>query len=212
MRELLSTARERVEYDVENAQRFARAKTNKETMKTIILAAVAIFILMMVASTVILGCQATKEAATKIEAMPQEDFDVTEARVGLILRVTVYRVMTAGNPTESELLARQSLLGLSANIIAGLADDPTTVAGPMLLSKALRKAGFRDDEAMLVIIITEDFLRGQFNWGVPGEPLGARARQMLRTVANALRSGSLEVPSEEEQVEVTALVPGANSL
>ena len=166
----------------------------------------------IIAGVVLNSCKATQQSLTQIETMPQADFDVTQARVDLILRVTIHRVVTAGNPSDSDLLARQAILGLAATTFATIAENPMSVVGPSLLSIGLRDAGFSDDESMLCIIIAEDYLNGRFAWGVTGQPLGPRSREMLNTISRAIRAGSLGTPTEKEMTEASQLVPQADSL
>jgi len=145
------------------------------------------------------SCKATAEATARVELMPQADFDVTRARVDLLARVVSARLV-------AENAASVETMETAATALDFLATDPLATVGPTMLTDALRKAGLSSDEVLLAIVLVEDYVRSRFSWGETTAILGPRARDLIGTVASAIRRGAAGGVTDADQVEANSLL------
>ena len=116
----------------------------------------------------------------QLEQMPAEDFEVLQSRCDILTRVVAARALADGK-------VRPETFEAVADALQIVAADPLALAGPNVITRALEDAGFTDQEAMLALLLVEDFLRARFNWGATTSPLGPNARALVLTVSNAIR-------------------------
>ncbi len=167
----------------------------EKALASLVLAFVAIFSLPHLP-----GCQSTGAALANLEALSDEDAATLEARADLITRVLAARLLSDAHLDPQVL----SDAALALELAAG---DPLVLGGPNVLSNALEKAGFTNQEAILSLLLVEDFLRSRVSWGMAGTPLGPRARHLLGVVAVALRGAATALVTEAEKREADKLLP-----
>lgn len=136
---------------------------------------------------ILLAVLASCSSLGQLESLPPDEFEALQARTSLVTRVVAHR---AEIPQER--------LDTVADALSIVAADPLALAGPNVITRALQDAGLTDQEAMLAVMLVEDFLRARFSWGTTTSPLGPNARALLLTVAAALRA-PIVTPDEEQK-------------
>lgn len=117
----------------------------------------------------------------QLEQITPEEFEVVQDRTDILTRVIAARALAEGK-------IKPELLTTVADALAIVAADPLALGGPNVLTRALEDAGLTDAEAMLALMLVEDFLRAKFSWGATTSPLGPNARALVLTVANSIRA------------------------
>lgn len=135
-----------------------------------------------------------------LETMPEQDFNVLEARADLVTRVLGARLIQEGALTQAQLDDAARALKIAAG-------DPLALAGSNVLTEALERAGFTNQEALLALVLVEDFLRSKVSWGPAGSPIGPRARRLLETLAGSLEAAGRVDPTDAEKAKAAELVP-----
>ena len=127
------------------------------------------------------------------EAIPQAEFDAAMADTHLLVKVAAKRLIADGkcDPVLVENVAAT---------LAFAATDPLVLGGPNVVTDALKKAGFTDEEILLTIRMAEAALRQNFNLGAIGSPLGPHARLLLQTISAALHE-AVAAPVEHGSTE-----------
>ena len=167
-------------------------------------ATAAIFLVVLMGLWLLLtpSCKSASKPLVAIEAMEPRAFDLVEARADLITRVLFQRLYDQGTLTANKI----------SNIAFALeatADNPTTPGGSALISNAFKDWGFTDQEALLAIVLVEDFLRSRVDLGSASLPIGPNARRLLLAVSRAMRSAIKEPLSAEENEAAESLMESA---
>lgn len=163
------------------------------------------FLVLLLAAIVGLGLCGVSGCGSRgqLEQIPAEDFEVLQSRAEILTRVVTARAITDGKVKPDTFAAFADALSI-------VAADPLALAGPNVITRALQDAGLTDQEAMLAVMLVEDFLRARFAWGATTSPLGPNARALLLTVANGMRAAIAGQVTPEDIAAAEPLIESAS--
>lgn len=165
-------------------------------MKAIAVISAFFFAVLLLAVIDIQGCKTFTGTIQSIEQMPEDQFAFQEARIGRLTRgIVALAVLDPKSPISPADVVKV------ADAIDRVANDLTTTGNADLLINALKLAGITDQRVIILVGLIQDFFPEAFTWGDGSTLLGPHARDMLKTIATAMRVGAGSPVPEAEKFE-----------
>lgn len=157
-------------------------------------------LVLALAGGAISGCMSTGDGEQGIEALESmSDLEYSKWKLYLTLgtKIGANRLLSEGVVTEEEL-------DIAATALETVRDQSVVPGATSIITPALEEAGLTNDAVQLLLLIVEQELmsRGALEWLDPETGLIAlspRTKDLLTTIADALRSATLVTGEEIQQ-------------
>lgn len=144
----------------------------------------------------IVGCMSTngQGAIKPLEQMSDVEYTHWKLYIELGVKIGAHRLLT-------EKIVTQNQLTMVATVVDAVTTTPLEAGATSLLIPALQKAGFNNDEAMLILMVVDQELmsRGALKWVDPATglvSLSPRTKEVLGLVSTALRTANAVTQDE----------------